>query len=98
MGLPPPQGGNPLQLKLGAGSARRQVQSQHCPHWHGPGKRSLGTDAVHLVPGAQDGFVGPRRAAVRPPPVHAVSARPELVKTNGAIIPPLTATSSIYTT
>lgn len=64
----------------------------------GPGKRSLRTDAEHLVLGRNDEFTGPLLGAVLSPPVHAVSAHPELVKINSVIIPPLTATQSIYTT
>lgn len=63
-----------------------------------PGKQSLRTDAEHLALGKNDGFAGPLLGAVLTPPVHAVSARPELVKINSVIMPPLTATQSIYTT
>lgn len=68
------------------------------PHLPGPGKWSLGTDAEYLVLGENDGFAGPLLAAALTPPVHAVSTHPELVKINSVIIPPLTATQSIYTT
>lgn len=94
--LPPP--GGTLQLKLQAGSSRCQVESQHFPCLPGPGKWSPGTDARHLVLGENDRFVGPLPGAALTPPVHAVSAHPELVKINSVIIPPLTATQSIYTT
>ena len=62
------------------------------PRLPGPGKRSLRTDAGHLVLGENDGFVVPLPGAALTPPVHAVSAHPQLVKINRAIIPPLTAT------
>lgn len=87
-----------LQLQLRAGSSRCQVESQHSPCLPGPGKRSLRTDAQHLVLGEDEGFVGPLPGAALTPPVHAVSAHPELVKINRAIIPLLTATQSIYAT
>lgn len=74
------------------------MESQHFSRLVGPGKQSLRTDARHLVLGEDDRFVGPLLGAALTPLVHAVSACPELVKINRVIIPPLTATQSIYTT
>lgn len=74
------------------------MESQHFPHLPGPGKQSLRTDVEHLVLGTDDGFVGPFLGAALTPPFYGVSARPELVKINSVIIPPPTATQSIYTT
>lgn len=85
------------QRKLRASSSRCQVESRRFPAAR-PGKQSLGTDAEHLVLGENDGFVGPLAGAALAPPVHTVSARPELVKINSVIISALTATESIYTT
>lgn len=50
------------------------------PRLPGPGTRSLRTDAEHLALGENEGSAGPLPAAAPAPPVHAVSARPKLVK------------------
>lgn len=100
-GLPRPISSLPLQTLLSVSSERapqgaRWNPDVSLPAW--PGKQSLGTDAEHLVLGENDGFVGPLAGAALAPPLHTVSARPELVKINSVIISALTATESIYTT